>query len=238
MEDSMVKSVNTEFQVHLTLPDNSTVSANFPFFDTILEVKHYISRVLRPKVENVQRIRCLMFDDEHQPFEVYDHTELKYYWNKCPIKVVVNVKRHGDNSENVPGVLNNASAQLQSCRKHGNILDTNVVMPKNVVGYKNKRTGKHYRNAAVQTVSETCANLSCNKNKKSSAVQTFETREATNNAMYNIGVQVETTSVTFSSSILREISKQFSKTIQLFLDINFFICRLLQVAGSMFRTLH
>lgn len=194
--------------IHLTLPNNNILSANFTLWDTILEVKHYILSTLQPKIDNTQQIRCFMFDDEHQKFEVKNHAILKYYWNECPIKMFVNIKYYEDSENNVPRVLNNTSTQYLILRDHENVLDTNATMPKDVIGYKNERTGKIYRNTMVQTaISETFADLSDNKYKISLAVQTLQTREATTSIIGDdFGTQTETMNVLRSMNCIKEIS--------------------------------
>jgi hypothetical protein len=90
-----------------------------------------------------------MFDNEYQQFEVNDHAMLKYYWNKYPIKMFINIKCHGNSENNVPRVLNNTSTQYLIRQDHRNVHDTNTTMPKDVIRYNNERTGKIYWNSVV-----------------------------------------------------------------------------------------
>lgn len=84
----------------------------------------------------------------------------------------------------------------------------NIKMLKYVAGYKDERTGKLYRNTAVQTLAETSADLSKYKDKISLAIQTCQTRNATTNVMgVDFGTQTETINVLRSLNCVGEIGK-------------------------------
>ncbi|XP_025204062.1 uncharacterized protein LOC112600924 [Melanaphis sacchari] len=190
--------------VQVTLPNNNILSTNFALSDTILEVKRFILLALQPKIENIQQIKCVIHE-EHKVFEINDYTLLKQKWNNCPIQISVNIKHCEDNEK----VINESNASPQSIihSKYGNILDTNATMPKCVTGYRNKNTGKLYRNTIVQTVSE---NIDFDnqyyENKISMAIQTIQTKDASTESIVEFGTQTESMDILRSLNIIREIS--------------------------------
>ncbi|CAH1716071.1 IQ and ubiquitin-like domain-containing protein [Aphis gossypii] len=197
--------------VQVKLPNNNTLSTNFALSDTILEVKRFILPALQPKIENIQQIKCVMHD-EHKVFETNDYTVLKQKWNNSPIQISVSIKHHEDiekisNEPNASGT----SAQLIIHPEYGNILDTNAMIPKQVTGYKNKNTGKLYRNTIVQTVSENIdIDSQYYENKMSIAIQTIQTKDATTESIVEFGTQTESMDVLRSLNVIREITPRQS----------------------------
>lgn len=194
--------------VQVTLPNNNTLSTNFALSDTILEVKRFILPALQPKIENIQQIKCVMHE-EHKVFETNDYTVLKQKWNNSPIQISVSIEHHEDieKTSNEPND-SDTSAQFIIHPEYGNILDTNAMIPKHVTGYKNKNTGKLYRNTIVQTVSENIDfDSQYYENKMSMAIQTIQTKDATTESIVEFGTQTESMDVLRSLNVIREISK-------------------------------
>lgn len=193
--------------VHLILPNNNTLSTNFALMDTILDVKRYILPALQPKIGNIQQIKCVIYNG-HKVIETSDNTVLKQKWNNCPIQISVSIE-HSEDIEQIshkPSV----SAQPMVHPKYGNILDTNATMPKSVIAYRNKNTGKLYRNTIVQTGSEkNNLNSQYYENKISMAIQTIQTKEATTESVVEFGTQTESMDVLRSLNVIREISNSY-----------------------------
>lgn len=199
--------------VHMTLPDNNIISTNFALWDTILDVKHYILHVLQPKVENIQQIQCFMHC-LHQQLEVNNQTALKKIWNKCPIKMFVNIE-HPNDIKKISHVSNSKAQTNMIHPKYGNVLDTNATIPWPVMGYKNKKTSKIYRNKTVQTEFKT-TDFDCqfNKNKNSLTIQTIQTHDATTGVNVEIGTQTETINILQSLNSMNEISNYHNIQLQ------------------------
>lgn len=188
--------------VDITLPNNDTLLTEFAVWNTILDVKRYILLVLQSKIENIQQIKCVLYDGNEQ-FEAYDHTLLKYYSNDCPLRVQVNIEHHGD-IKNVPQVPNTISQKNAVHPDQGNILDTNIMITKHTLGYRNKKTGKNYKNTGVQ-ISSKPNNLDC-QNINSLAIQTISTQDATTEVLVECGTQTQSMNILQSLNIVREIS--------------------------------
>lgn len=198
--------------VRVTLPNNDTLSINFALWNTILDVKRYILPALRSKIENIQQIRCVLYDG-HQDIETNDHTLLKYYWDNCPLQILVNIEHHEDIETTSPAP--NTKAQQNAVHpEQGNILDTNRIMPKHALGYRNKKTGKFYKNTMVQTSSKPTDFDRQNSN--SLAIQTTPTRDASTEVLVECGTQTQSINTLRSLNIVREISghKIYSKPIE------------------------
>ncbi|XP_026821928.1 IQ and ubiquitin-like domain-containing protein [Rhopalosiphum maidis] len=190
--------------VQVTLPNNNILSTNFALSDTILEVKRFILPALQPKIENIQQIKCVMYEED-KVFETDDYTVLKQKWKNCPIQISVSIEHH-ENIEKIPNE-SNTSAQPLIHPKYGNILDTNATVPKYIIGYKNKNTGKLYRNTTVQTVFENIEfDSQYFENKMSMAIQTIQTNDATTESMVEFCTQTESMDVLRSLSVMKEIS--------------------------------
>jgi len=190
--------------VQVTLPNNNTLSTNFALTDTILDVKQLILPALEPKIKNLHQIKCVIYEG-HKVFETNDQTVLKQKWNKGPIQILVSIEHHEDIEKihHQP----NASAQLIIDPEYGNIFHTNATMPKHTVGYRNKNTGKLYRNTIVQTGSEkTDLDSQYYKNKYSMAIQTIQTKDATTESVVGFGTQTEPMDVLRSLNVIKEIS--------------------------------
>lgn len=188
--------------VHVTLPNNETLSTKFALWNTILDVKRYILPALQPTIVNIQQIKCVLYDGNQQ-FEAYDHTFLKYYSDDCSVQVWVNIEHYEDiiNSPHVPNTTTQKNAVHPD---QGNILDTNVIMPKHTLGYRNKKTGKFYINTMVQTSSKP-TDLD-RQNINSLAIQTISTQDATTEVLVECGTQTQPINVLRSLNIVQEIS--------------------------------
>lgn len=190
--------------VQVTLPNNNTLSTNFALSDTIFDVKRFILPALQPKIENIQQIKCIMHEG-NTVFEINDNTVLKQKWNNCLIQISVSIE-HYEDIENISHEPN-GSVQLMIHPEYGNILDTNATMLKHTTGYRNKNTGKLYRNTKVQTVPE---NIDFDsryyKNKISMAIQTIQTKDATTESVNEFGSQTESMDVLRSLNVIKEIS--------------------------------
>lgn len=189
--------------VRVTLPNNAILSTNFKLLDTFLDVKRYILPALQPTIVSIQQIRCVVYDGYRQ-LEASDHTLLKQHWNKCPIQVLVNIEHHED-VENISHVPITISWQNAIHPEHGNILDTNVIMPKHVLGYRDKKNGKFYKNAMVQTLSKMAEFDSQNN---SLAIQTTQTQDATTEVVVECSTQTQTLKILRKLNIVRELSKR------------------------------
>lgn len=193
--------------VQVTLPNNNTLSSNFAFSDTILDVKRFILPTLQPKIENIQQIKCVMHEG-HEVYETNDCTVLKHKWNNCPIQISVSIKHHVD-IENIYQEPN-ASAQHMTHPEYGNILDTNATIPKHTVGYRNKITGRLYRNTIVQTVSEDIdVDSRYYKNKISISIQTIQSKDGNTESVVECGTQTESMDILRSLNVIREISNHY-----------------------------
>jgi len=183
--------------VRVTLPNNDVMLTYFALWDTILEVKYCVLPALQPKIGNIQQIKCVVCDGCQQ-FEVGNHTQLKCLWNNCIICILINI-------EHYENVSNTRVKDGKAVTEHRNMYDT---MPKQISGYRNRKTGLLYKNSIVQTMYETPVLNSCNdKNKNSLATQTIQTSEATTEAVVEFGVQTEPISVLQSINIIGEIGK-------------------------------
>jgi len=183
--------------VQVTLPDNNTLSTNFALSDTILEVKRFILPALQPKIENIQQIKCVMHEGQ-KVYEASDCIVLKQKWNNCPIQISVSIMHHQEP---------NTSAQPILHPEYGNILDTNVTIPKYTTGYRDKKTGKLYRNTIVQTVSENIDyDTQYYKNKISMPIQTIQTKNENTESVVEFGTQTQSMDILRSLNIIREIS--------------------------------
>lgn len=176
-------------RVQVTLPNNNILSTNFALWDTILNVKHYILPELQPHIKNILQIKCVVCDS-HQQFEVSDHSLLKHYWNNLSVKISISNENHKD----IKGTSNSANNKTQYHMvhpKYGNVLDTNLIMPRNTLGYRNKKNAKLYMNTTVQTVPEKTGSQNI-ENKISLAIQTTQTRDASTDGVVEFGTQTET----------------------------------------------
>lgn len=190
--------------VQIILPNN-TYTRNFALWDTILDIKHYILRALQPKIDNIQQIECVI-QYSHKQKEVNDHTELKNIWNNCPIQILVNIK-HCEDIKKIYHSSNNTEQHNAIHPEHGNVLDTNAIIPWPASGYKNKKTGKIYKNVTVQTVLETLnSNNQYNENKKSLSIQTYQIHDATTEVFVEIGTQSEPINILQTLNIISEKS--------------------------------
>jgi len=190
--------------VQVTLPDNNTLSTNFALSDTILDVKRFILPALQPKIENIQQIKCVMHEGQ-QVYETSDCIVLKQKWKNCPIQISVNIIHHQDIKQ--ISQEPNAEAQPILHPKYGNILDTNVTMPKHTTGYRDKNTGKLYRNTIVQTISEDVDfDSQYYKNKISIPIQTIQTKDENTESVVEFGTQTQSMDILRSLNVIREIS--------------------------------
>ncbi|XP_060855737.1 IQ and ubiquitin-like domain-containing protein [Metopolophium dirhodum] len=190
--------------VQVTLPNNNTLSTNFALSDTILDVKRFILPALHPKIKNIQQIKCVMHDG-HKVYETNDYTVLKQKWNNCPIQISVSIKHHKDIEKMYEEPK--ASAQPKIHPEYGNVLDTNATMPKHTTGYRNKNTGRLYRNTIVQTVYEDIDfNSQYNENTISISIQTIQTKDGNTESVVECGTQTESMDILRSLNVIREIT--------------------------------
>ncbi|VVC38401.1 IQ motif, EF-hand binding site [Cinara cedri] len=189
-------------RVQITLPSNNILSTNFALWDTILDVKHYILPEIQPKIKNIQQIKCVVYNT-HQLFEVSNHTLLKHYWNKFPLNILVSIENHEDIKE-TPNIQNNTTHHVVH-PEYGNILDTNLIMPRRTLGYRNKKNGILYKNATIQTVPENTNNQSIG-NKISLAIQTTEKQDTSTDRVIDFGTQTETINVLRRLNVLKELT--------------------------------
>lgn len=185
--------------VRVTLPNNDILLAYFALWDTILDMKYYILPALQPTIKNIQQIKCVMYD-RYQEFEASNHILLKHFWNNNLIQVYINI-------ENCYEKTNSVIQNDMVCPDYGNnTLDTNIIMPKKTMGYRNKKTGKLYKNTMTQTVPKISDYNGCsNKNKNSLAIQTFQTSDSTTECVVEFGTQTEIISVLQPLNAIREI---------------------------------
>lgn len=200
--------------VHVKLLNNETLSTKFALWNTILDVKRYILPALQPKIVSILQIKCVLYDGNQQ-FEAHDHTLLKNYSdNNYPLQVWVNIEHH-EAIKNAPHVPNFTAKKNAVHPDQGNILDTNVIIPKHTIGYRNKKTGKLYKNTVVQTsIKPTNFNR---ENINSLAIQTIQTKDATTEVLVECGTQTQPMNVLRSLNIVREISyghKMYSSPIE------------------------
>lgn len=194
-------------RVQVTLPNNKTMSTDFAVWDTILNVKSYILPALQPEIENIQQIKCIV-NDGHQQMETSDHTVLKHIWNNCPIKVLISIEQPRDD---VKKILQMSSSTVQHVTVHpeyGNLLDTNAVIPKHPVGYRNRKTGKLYRNTSAQTSPHEFDSKSVN----TLEIQTIQTRDVTSEVdAVEFGTQTKTLDALQSLNIMKTISNYHAR---------------------------
>lgn len=186
--------------IRVTLPNNDILLAYFALWDTILDMKYYILPALQPTIKNIQQIKCVMYDGCQQ-FEASNHILLKHFWNNNLIRVYINI-------ENCYEKTNNTAIQnYMVCPDYGNsTLNTNIIMPKKTMGYRNKKTGKLYKNTMTQTVHKISDYNGCsNENKNSLAVQTFQTSDSTTDCVVEFGTQTEIISDLQLLNAIREI---------------------------------
>lgn len=193
--------------VQVTLPNNNTLSTNFALSDTIFDVKRFILPALQPKIENIQQIKCVMHEG-HEVYEINDCTVLKQKWNNCPIQISVSIQHHVDIEKIYQEP--DASAQPMTHPEYGNIIDTNATMPKHTAGYRNKNTGRLYRNTIVQTVSEDIDfDSRYYKNNISISIQTIQTKDGNTETVVECGTQTESMDILRSLNVIREISNYY-----------------------------
>lgn len=190
--------------VQVILPDNNTMSTNFALSDTIMDVKRFILPALQPKIENIQQIKCVIIEGQ-KVYEASDCIILKQKWKNCPIQISISIIHH----QGIEQISQepNASAQPILHPEYGNILDTNVTMPKHTTGYRDKNTGKLYRNTIVQTISEDVDfDSQYYKNKISMSIQTIQTKDENTESVVEFGTQTQSMDILRSLNFIREIS--------------------------------
>lgn len=185
--------------VRVTLPNNDILLAYFALWDTILDMKYYILPALQPTIKNIQQIKCIM-NDGCQQAEASNHTLLKHFWNNNFIRVHINI-------ENCNEKTNSVIQHDKVCPDYGNnTLDTNITISKKTMGYRNKKTGKLYKNTMIQTEPKISDyNVCSNENKNSLAIQTFQTGDSTTECVVEFGTQTEIISVLQPLNAIREI---------------------------------
>lgn len=185
--------------VRVTLPNNDILLAYFALWDTILDMKYYILPALQPTIKNIQQIKCVMYDG-CQKFEASNHILLKNFWNNNLIRIYIHI-------ENCYKKTNSVIQNDMVCPDYGNnTLDTNIIMSKKTMGYRNKKTGKLYKNTMTQTVPKISDYSGCsNENKNSLAIQTFQTSDSTTECVVEFGTQTEIISVLQPLNAIREI---------------------------------
>jgi len=182
------------------------MTANFALWDTILDVKYFILPALQPIIINIQQIRFIIYNDQQQS-EASDHILLRHFLDKYFIKILINIEHH-ENIEYTKNILNTTAVTCVNHPEYGNILDTNITIPKPILGYINKKTGKLYKNIKLQTLYYEKSNIKNqnNENTNSFAIQTIQTRDATSEVTVEFGTQTETMSVLQSLNIIKQMS--------------------------------
>lgn len=184
-------------RVEVTLPNNDVLLTYFAFWDTILDVKYSILPALQPKIENIQQIKCVVCDGCQQ-FEVSNHTQLKSLWNNYIISIIINIEHY----ENV------SNTKVKNGEDKSQQRDAYATVPKQISGYRNKKTGKFFKNTVVQTMCQR-PELNCFNDKKrnSLATQTIQTSDATTEGVVEFGVQTEPIKALRSINIIGKIGK-------------------------------
>lgn len=190
--------------VQITLPNNNILITNFALWDTILNVKNYILPLLQPEIKNILQIMFVVYYS-HQQFEVSNHILLKDYWNNSSIELFVSIGSH-KNIEVTPNSSNGGTQYYVVHPEFKNVLDTNLIMPRHILGYRNTKNGKLYKNTAVQTVTEKADNQNI-ENTISLAIQTTKTHDTSTEGVVEFGTQTETINDFRRLNIIKELSK-------------------------------
>ncbi|XP_050532501.1 uncharacterized protein LOC126900661 isoform X2 [Daktulosphaira vitifoliae] len=138
--------------------------------------------------------------------EVHDHMLLKNYWINQIITIFVKIIPVTE--EEILHYTKNKHFHKSVHPENGYLLSSNFLIPRNAVGYINKKTRKFYKNTQIQTDTFIITNNTNDKITKTSECQTLTNRNVSTEVCIEKNTQTENLNIFKTLHSYRELRSQ------------------------------
>ncbi|XP_050532500.1 uncharacterized protein LOC126900661 isoform X1 [Daktulosphaira vitifoliae] len=191
--------------VHVIFANDKSIITSFSTWNSILDVKHYIFPFLKNYIKNIHQIVCFICENNQQ-LEVHDHMLLKNYWINQIITIFVKIIPVTE--EEILHYTKNKHFHKSVHPENGYLLSSNFLIPRNAVGYINKKTRKFYKNTQIQTDTFIITNNTNDKITKTSECQTLTNRNVSTEVCIEKNTQTENLNIFKTLHSYRELRSQ------------------------------